>query len=257
MLLIAGPCVLENETTPLQIAQTAQQLCDKVGLTYVFKASWKKANRTSIESFTGLPFAQTLEIFQRIKETVGCPILTDIHECAEVQPLAPYVDYFQIPAFLCRQTDLLIEAGRTGKYVNIKKGQFSSPESMRFAVEKVLSTGNNKILLTERGTTFGYQDLVVDFRSIPIMQRNNVPVIMDCTHSLQKPNQASGITGGDPDLIEIIAKAAIAVGADGLFIETHPHPAQALSDGANMLHLEKLEELLIKCKKIYDLVHSF
>lgn len=254
MLLVAGPCILENEKTPLEIAQTVSEYCQRLGIQYIFKASWKKANRTRLDSFTGLPFSESMALFDFIRKTAGVKIITDIHECVEVEKVAPHVDFLQIPAFLSRQTDLLLEAGRTGLPIHIKKGQFAGPESMKFAIEKVFSTGNNRVTLVERGTTFGYQDLIVDFRSVPLMQKLGVPVIVDCTHSLQKPNQTGGVTGGDPTMIETIARAAMAVGADGLFIETHPRPAEALSDGANMLPLDKLYSVLNICKKISEII---
>jgi 2-dehydro-3-deoxyphosphooctonate aldolase (KDO 8-P synthase) len=241
--LIAGPCAIENHETPFEVAEKVAGICQRLGIDYVFKSSFKKANRTRRDSFTGIGKDEAYQVLQQVKTKYNVPVLTDVHETGDVAEVKDIVDYLQIPAFLCRQTDLLVAAGETGKWVNVKKGQFSSPESMQFAVDKVKSTGNNKVLLTERGTTFGYQDLVVDFRSIPKMQLY-APVIMDCTHSLQQPNQTSGVTGGDPAMIMTICKAAIAVGADGLFIETHPNPAKALSDGQNMLQLDKLEEVL-------------
>ena len=250
LLLIAGPCVIENDVTPFLVAEKVSAICKRLGINYVFKSSYEKANRTSLSSFTGIDFDKALQILSDVKKQFNVPVLTDIHESHEVNEIAAVADYLQIPAFLCRQTDLLLACGQSGRYVNIKKGQFSSPESMQFAVEKVRSTGNEKVLLTERGTTFGYQDLVVDFRGIPVMQSFNVPVILDATHSLQQPNQSAGITGGKPELIETICKAGIAVGVDGLFIETHPNPAEALSDGKNMLQLDKLEALLEKLLKI-------
>jgi 2-dehydro-3-deoxyphosphooctonate aldolase (KDO 8-P synthase) len=216
----------------------------------VFKASYKKANRSSVNSFTGLGDQTGLQILQSTGRKYNLPVVTDVHSEAEVERAAPYVDVLQIPAFLCRQTELLIAAGKTGKIVNVKKGQFLSGDAMRFAVEKIKATGNDKVMLTERGTTFGYQDLVVDYRNIPIMQQTGMPVVMDCTHSLQQPNQTSGVTGGNPEMITTIAKAAIATGADGLFIETHPDPSCAKSDGANMLRLDLLEELLIQLIRI-------
>ncbi len=254
LLLISGPCVIENETTPFIVAEKVSGICKKLGIEYVFKSSYKKANRTSLGSFTGIDFEKALEILNSVKQQYKVPVLTDVHETHEVKQVASVADYLQIPAFLCRQTDLLVECGNSGRWVNIKKGQFSSPESMKFAVDKVRSTGNEKILLTERGTTFGYQDLVVDFRSVPIMQALGVPVILDATHSLQQPNQSSGVTGGMPQLIETICKAGIAAGVDGLFIETHPKPEEALSDGKNMLHLDKLEALLEKCLRIREAI---
>jgi 2-dehydro-3-deoxyphosphooctonate aldolase (KDO 8-P synthase) len=252
LILIAGPCAIENNTTPFLVAEKVSAICKQFGIQYVFKSSYKKANRTSLNSFTGIDFHEALDILSQIKKQFEIPILTDVHETHEVAEIAKVVDYLQIPAFLCRQTDLLLACGNSGKWVNIKKGQFSSPESMQFAVEKVRSTGNNNIMLTERGTTFGYQDLVVDFRSIPTMQSFGVPVILDATHSLQQPNQSAGITGGKPELIETICKAGIAVGVDGLFIETHPKPSEALSDGKNMLPLDKLEPLLEKLLRIRE-----
>lgn len=248
-ILIAGPCAIEDHETPYIVAEKVQQICKKLDIEFVFKSSFKKANRTRLDSFTGIQKKEAFQILADIKKQFNVPVLTDIHETYEAAEVREYVDYIQIPAFLCRQTELLLAAGITGKWVNIKKGQFSSPESMQFAVEKVHSTGNNKVLLTERGSSFGYQDLVVDMRSIPKMQKY-ARVIMDCTHSLQQPNQTSGVTGGDPDMIETIARAAVAVGVDGLFIETHPNPAKAYSDGKNMLQLDKLEGILETCMKI-------
>jgi 2-dehydro-3-deoxyphosphooctonate aldolase (KDO 8-P synthase) len=244
--LIAGPCVVETEELVFEVAQKVSDICKRLSIPLIFKSSYKKANRTSASSFTGLGDEAGLQIIQKAAQNFSLPAVTDIHSEQEAAIAAKYVDVLQIPAFLCRQTELLIAAGNTGKIVNVKKGQFVSGEAMRFAVEKIKSTGNDKVMLTERGTTFGYQDLVVDYRNIPAMQQTNAPVVMDCTHSLQQPNQTSGITGGNPQLIGTIAKAAIAAGADGLFIETHPDPAYAKSDGANMLRLELLEELLVK-----------
>ncbi|TBR19096.1 MAG: 3-deoxy-8-phosphooctulonate synthase [Chitinophagaceae bacterium] len=248
--LIAGPCVVENEEVLMETAERIFSVCKKLGIPFVFKASYRKANRTSGNSFTGLGDEIALNLLSKVKQKFLLPVTTDTHAKEEVQLAAKYSDILQIPAFLCRQTDLLEEAAATGKIVNVKKGQFLSGEAMAFAVEKIKNAGNNKIILTERGTTFGYQDLVVDYRNIPIMQSNGVPVVMDCTHSLQQPNQKSGITGGNPTMIETIAKAAIATGADGLFIETHPNPSIAKSDGANMLQLDLLEPLLEKLVKI-------
>ncbi|MDR3340860.1 MAG: 3-deoxy-8-phosphooctulonate synthase [Candidatus Symbiothrix sp.] len=248
--LLAGPCVVENELMVLKIAEKIGFLTEKLGIPYVFKASYKKANRSRIDSFTGIGDEKALKILGKVRDTFHIPVVTDIHETTDAEKAAEYADILQIPAFLCRQTDLLAAAARTGRIVNIKKGQFLSPEAMRFAVQKVIDSGNDQVMLTERGTTFGYTDLVVDFRSIPEMQAFGYPVIMDVTHSLQQPNQVGGITGGMPQLIETIAKAAIAVGADGLFIETHPEPAKALSDGANMLPLDLLEHLLEKLLRI-------
>lgn len=248
--LIAGPCVVESEALVSEVAERVSKICSTHGIPLIFKSSYKKANRTSAASFTGLGDETGLEIIQRAGKKFNLPTVTDIHSEAEAKSAAHYVDVLQIPAFLCRQTELLITAGETGKIVNVKKGQFVSGDAMKFAVEKIKGTGNEKIMLTERGTTFGYQDLVVDYRNIPIMQQSSVPVIMDCTHSLQQPNQTSGVTGGNPQLIGTIAKAAIAAGADGLFIETHPDPAVAKSDGANMLRLDLLENLLVQLLKI-------
>ena len=248
--LMAGPCVVESEKGALEIASTISEICQKLQIPYVFKASYRKANRTSASSFTGIGDLKALEILQQIRAVYKVPVVTDIHTAEEAKLAAPYVDILQIPAFLCRQTDLLMAAAETGKIVNIKKGQFLSGAAMRFAVEKITGTGNEKVLLTERGTTFGYQDLVVDFRNIPWMQEIGVPVVMDVTHALQQPNQTSGITGGNPQLIGTLAKAAIATGAEGLFIETHPNPSLAKSDGANMLPLNQLQSLLEQLIKI-------
>ena len=254
--LIAGPCVVESEELVFEVAEKVLAICTRHGIPYVFKASYRKANRTSASSFTGLGDEAGLEIIQKVAKSFSLPSTTDIHSEREATIAAPYVDILQIPAFLCRQTELLVAAGNTGKIVNVKKGQFVSGEAMKFAVEKVKASGNDKVMLTERGTTFGYQDLVVDYRNIPLMQQTNVPVVMDCTHSLQQPNQTSGVTGGNPQLIGTIAKAAVAAGADGLFIETHPDPACAKSDGANMLRLDLLEDLLVKLVKIRKAVCS-
>ncbi|MBD0351661.1 MAG: 3-deoxy-8-phosphooctulonate synthase [Flavisolibacter sp.] len=254
--LIAGPCVVESEDLVFEVAGKVAQLCKKLRIPYIFKSSYKKANRSSVGSFTGLGDGTGLGILKKAAQAFGLPTTTDIHSEQEAALAAQFVDVLQIPAFLCRQTELLLAAGRTGRIVNIKKGQFVSGEAMQFAVEKVRSTGNHNIMLTERGTTFGYQDLVVDYRNIPIMQQSGVPVVMDCTHSLQQPNQASGVTGGNPEMIGTIAKAAIAAGADGLFIETHPDPSCAKSDGANMLRLELLEDLLVQLLKIREAVVS-
>ena len=242
--LIAGPCVIEDEAVLNQVAERVSTICKSLGIPYIFKASYRKANRTSASSFTGIGDELGLNLLAKTGKKFNIPTTTDIHTSEEASIAAKYADVLQIPAFLCRQTDILTAAGETGKIINIKKGQFVSGEAMKFAVDKVRLTGNNKIMLTERGTTFGYQDLVVDYRNIPIMKSHGVSVVMDCTHSLQQPNQSSGITGGNPKMIGTIAKAAIAAGVDGLFIETHPDPTKALSDGANMLHLDYLEELL-------------
>jgi len=248
--LIACPCIIENEPMALSIAEKIIGITEKFDIPYIFKGSYKKANRSRIDSFTGIGDEKALKILRKVSETFDIQTLTDIHESGDAEIAAEYVDVLQIPAFLCRQTDLLVAAAKTGKIVNIKKGQFLSPAAMQFTAHKVKDSGNDKIILTERGTTFGYTDLVVDFRGIPEMKSFGYPVVMDVTHSLQQPNQSSGVTGGMPQLIETIAKAAIAVGADGLFIETHPNPAQALSDGANMLSLDLLEVLLEKLIRI-------
>ena len=248
--LIAGPCVVEGEEIVMDIAKKVSATCSKLGIPYVFKASYRKANRTSANSFTGIGDKNALELIKKVGEKFSIPTTTDIHTAEEAAMAAEYVDILQIPAFLCRQTDLLIAAAKTGKIVNVKKGQFLSGPSMKFAVEKIRNEGNDKVGLIERGNSFGYTDLVVDYRNITWMKEINVPVIMDCTHSLQQPNQAGGVTGGNPELIETIAKAAIETGTDGLFIETHPNPATAKSDGANMLKLDLLESLLEKLVKI-------
>jgi 2-dehydro-3-deoxyphosphooctonate aldolase (KDO 8-P synthase) len=248
--LIAGPCVVESEELVMEIADKVSGICKNLGIPYIFKASYRKANRTSAASFTGIGDETALKLVKKVGEKYKLPTTSDIHAHEEAVVAAKYIDILQIPAFLCRQTDLLIAAAETGKIVNVKKGQFLSGPSMKFAVDKIRKAGNNKIMLTERGNTFGYQDLVVDYRNIPWMQEHGTPVIMDCTHSLQQPNQTSGVTGGNPQLIGTIAKAAIATGADGLFIETHPDPSKALSDGANMLKLDLLEELLAKLIKL-------
>ena len=249
-LLIAGPCVVEDKNTTLVIAERIINITDKLNIPFIFKASYKKANRSRLDSFTGIGDVTALEIIKSIGERFNIPTTTDVHSSKEAEIAAKHVDIIQIPAFLCRQTELLIAAAKTGKPVNIKKGQFLSPASMQHAVNKVKESGNNNIMITERGTMFGHQDMIVDYRSIPIMQKFNVPVILDITHSLQKPNQNSGVTGGNPEMIETIAKAGIATGADGIFIETHPNPKRAKSDGSNMLELDKLENLLVKLLKI-------
>lgn len=251
---MAGPCAIEGEEIALRIAERIVSITDKLNIPYIFKGSYRKANRSKGDSFTGIGDEKALKILEKVGRTFDVPTVTDIHESAEAAMAAAYVDVLQIPAFLCRQTDLLIAAAQTQKVVNVKKGQFLSAGSMRFAVEKIVEAGNNRVILTDRGNTFGYQDLIVDYRGLPEMQSFGVPVVMDCTHSLQQPNQSTGVTGGKPELIGTIAKAAIAVGADGLFIETHPDPACAKSDGANMLHLDRLEELLIQLIRIREAV---
>ena len=248
--LIAGPCVVEGEGMVNEIAETVSAICKKYLVPYIFKASYRKANRTSASSFTGIGDIQALEIIKKAGKKISVPTITDIHTAEEAAMAAGYADILQIPAFLCRQTELLIAASQTGKIVNVKKGQFLNGEAMKFAVQKINGAGNKKVMLTERGNSFGYHDLVVDYRNIPAMKLNNVPVIMDCTHSLQQPNQSSGVTGGNPELIETIAKAAIATGADGIFIETHPNPSIAKSDGANMLRLDLLENLIEKLIRV-------
>ena len=248
--LIAGPCVVEDEELVMEVADKVSTVCKNLGIPYILKASYRKANRTSGSSFTGIGDIEALSLLQKVGEKYNLPTVSDIHAHEEAAMAAKYIDILQIPAFLCRQTDLLLAAAATGKIVNVKKGQFVSGPSMKFAVEKIQKAGNAKVMLTERGNTFGYQDMVVDYRNIPLMKEHNVPVIMDCTHSLQQPNQTSGVTGGNPQLIETIAKAAIATGSDGLFIETHPNPSVAKSDGANMLRLDLLEPLLEKLIRI-------
>jgi 2-dehydro-3-deoxyphosphooctonate aldolase (KDO 8-P synthase) len=248
--LIAGPCITESEEIVMEIAEKVSAICKRLEIPYIFKASYRKANRTSANSFTGIGDEASLKIIQKVGQTFSIPTTTDIHAHEEAAMAAEYVDVLQIPAFLCRQTDLLIAAAKTGKIINVKKGQFLSGPSMKFAVDKIKQAGNDKVWLTDRGNTFGYQDLIVDYRNITWMKEIGVPVIMDCTHSLQQPNQTSGVTGGNPSLIETIAKAAIATGADGLFIETHPNPVEAKSDGANMLRLDLLEPLLEKLVRV-------
>lgn len=243
--LLAGPCVIEGEKMALDIAEKVQEATSRLNIPYVFKGSYRKANRSRLDSFTGIGDEKALKILRKVGETFNIPVVTDIHTPCEASIAAQYVDVLQIPAFLCRQTDLLVAAALTGKMVNIKKGQFLSAQAMRFAVNKVLDSGNNEVTITERGSSFGYQDLIVDYRGIPVMKQF-APVIMDITHSLQQPNQESGVTGGKPELIETVARAAIATGADGLFIETHPNPAVAKSDGANMLQLDLLDQLLTR-----------
>lgn len=254
--LIAGPCAIEGEDIALEIAERVGELTDKLGIPYIFKGSYRKANRSRIDSFTGIGDEKALEILAKVGDRFDLPTTTDIHAVPEADMAARYVDVLQIPAFLCRQTDLVVAAANTGKIVNIKKGQFLSPTAMAFARQKVIDSGNDQVWLTERGTTFGYTDLVVDFRGLPTMQALGSPVVMDCTHSLQQPNQSSGVTGGKPELIGTIAKAAIAVGADGLFMETHPNPSVAKSDAANMLPLDRLEDMLKRLLRIREAVRS-
>lgn len=254
--LLAGPCVVESKELCLEIADRVQRITDKLEIPFVFKASYRKANRSRSDSFTGIGDQAGLEVLRQVRETYKVPVVTDIHSEAEAELAGEYADVLQIPAFLCRQTDLLVAAAKTGKFVNIKKGQFLAAGSMKFAADKVVQAGNKNVMLTERGTMFGYQDLIVDYRGIVEMKKFGYPVIMDITHSLQQPNQSSGVSGGQPDLIETIAKASIAVGVDGIFIETHPDPSKALSDGANMLKLDLLESLLTKLVKLRKTVNS-
>jgi len=248
--LIAGPCVIENREICFDIARRVIEITDRLGIPYVFKASYKKANRSRLDSFSGIGDKAGLELLRDIRKELKIPVLTDIHSAEEAYFASQYVDVLQIPAFLCRQTDLLIAAAKTGKVVNIKKGQFLAPESMKFAVDKVIQSGNKQVMITDRGTMFGYQDLIVDFRGVPEMRKFGLPVIMDVTHSLQQPNQNAGVTGGKPEMIETLARAAVAVGVDGLFLETHPEPMLAKSDGANMLRLDLLEAMLGRLVKI-------
>lgn len=249
--LLAGPCAIEGEQMAIDIAGRVSEICDRLEIPYVFKGSYRKANRSRIDSFSGIGDEKALEILKKVGQTFGLPVITDIHSVPEAAMAAQYVDVLQIPAFLCRQTDLLVAAAETGKIVSIKKGQFLSPDAMKFAVQKVKDSGNDKVWITERGIMFGYQDLVVDFRGLPLM-REFAPVVLDITHSLQQPNQSAGVTGGKPELIETIARAGVAVGLDGIFIETHPDPASAKSDGANMLQLDKLEGMLERLIKIHQ-----
>ena len=252
--LMAGPCAIEGRDIALEIAERIVKISDKYKIPYIFKGSYKKANRTKLDSFTGIGDEKALKILKEVSDTFNIPVVTDIHESTEAAIAAEYVDVLQIPAFLCRQTDLLVAAAQTGKAVNVKKGQFLSGQSMKFAVEKVKSLNNPNVILTDRGNSFGYSDLVVDYRNLVEMKAFEVPVVMDCTHSLQQPNQVSGVTGGRPAMIETIAKAAIAVGADGLFIETHPRLNEAKSDAANMLQLDLLESLLEKLLRIREAI---
>ena len=248
--LIAGPCVVESEELVFETAKHLVAIAHRLQIPLIFKSSYRKANRTKASSFTGIGDIVALQILQKASKQFGMPTVTDIHETSDAAMAAEYVDVLQIPAFLCRQTDLLVAAAKTGKFINIKKGQFLAPDQMQYAVQKVSESGNENIILTERGSSFGYQDIIVDYRGIPVMQKFGYPVVLDCTHSLQKPNQAAGVTGGMPDMIETIAKAGIAVGVDGLFIETHPDPKHAKSDGENMLPLSQIELLLEKLIRI-------
>jgi 2-dehydro-3-deoxyphosphooctonate aldolase (KDO 8-P synthase) len=256
-LLIAGPCVVESEQVVFETAEHLKLLSEKYRIPFIFKSSYRKANRSKADSFSGIGDLKALKILADVKKRYSVPVITDIHNPEEAQMAAAYVDVLQIPAFLCRQSDLLTAAARTGKWINIKKGQFLSGASMRHAVEKVKESGNNLIMLTDRGNMFGYQDIVVDFRNIPEMQKIGVPVIMDITHSLQQPNQETGVSGGRPDMIETIGKAAVSVGADGIFIETHPDPSVAKSDGANMLKLSGMDNLLKKLVALRTTINSF
>ncbi|MCK5170475.1 MAG: 3-deoxy-8-phosphooctulonate synthase [Bacteroidales bacterium] len=255
--LLAGPCVVENEENVFQIAEKVIEITNKLEIPFIFKASYRKANRSRLDSFTGIGDIKALRILGKVREQLKIPIVTDIHTEEDATVAAEYVDILQIPAFLCRQTSLLVAAAKTGKVVNIKKGQFLAPSSMKFAVDKVLESGNEKVMITDRGTMFGYQDLIVDYRGIPEMQKFGYPVVLDITHSLQQPNQTSGVTGGKPDLIETVARAGIAVGVDGIFVETHPDPVNAKSDGANMLHLNYLEKLLYNLVEIRKTITNF
>lgn len=253
---MAGPCVIESEEVIMSTAEKVVGICSRLAIPLIFKSSYRKANRSRLDSFSGIGDEQALQVLAKVKEKFGVPLVTDIHDASEAAMAAEYVDVLQIPAFLCRQTDILVAAAKTGKVVNVKKGQFLSPESMVFAVDKIRQSGNEQVMLTDRGTMFGYHDLIVDYRGIPTMQALGAPVVMDCTHSLQQPNQSSGVTGGNPQMIETICRAAIAVGADGLFIETHPDPAHAKSDGANMLNLALLEPLMQKLVKLREVVNT-
>jgi 2-dehydro-3-deoxyphosphooctonate aldolase (KDO 8-P synthase) len=254
--LIAGPCVVEGEEVCMNIGGKLLELCSKHNIPYIFKASYRKANRTSDSSFQGIGDEEALRILDRVRSALNIPVLTDVHETVEVTMAAEVADVLQIPAFLSRQTDLLKAAGKSGKAINIKKGQFMSPHAAEFALEKVRSTGNDMVMLTERGSFFGYQDLVVDFRSLVEMQSYNCPVIFDATHSLQKPNQTMGVTGGNPEYIIPLARAAMATGIQGLFVETHPEPERALSDGKNMLALNQMDNLLSQLSTIFNAIRT-
>lgn len=255
--LLAGPCVVESEELVMEVAEKMVAITNRLQIPYIFKASYRKANRSRLDSFTGIGDIEALEILKKVRDRFDVPVVTDIHDKEEAAMAAEYVDVLQIPAFLCRQTDLLVAAAQTGRYVNIKKGQFLAPEAMQFAANKIREAGNNKVMLTDRGSTFGYYDLIVDYRGIPEMQKTGCPVVLDITHSLQQPNQSSGVTGGKPELIETVARAGIAVGVDGIFIETHPNPAVAKSDGANMLRLDQMETLLEHLVAIRKVIRTF
>lgn len=255
--LMAGPCVVENESMLREVAETACRITERLKIPYIFKASYRKANRSRLDSFSGIGDEKALKLLAGIRREFGVPVVTDIHNPEEAAMAAEYVDVLQIPAFLCRQTDLLVAAARTGKVINIKKGQFLAPEAMAFAAGKIVEAGNPNVMLTDRGTTFGYYDLIVDMRAIPTMQRFGYPVVTDITHSLQQPNQSSGVTGGQPEMIETIARASVAAGVDGLFLETHPDPSVAKSDGANMLRLDLLEGLLERLCRIRETINAF
>ena len=254
--LLAGPCVIEGRDIAMLIAEKLRKITDKYKIPYVFKGSYRKANRSRIDSFSGIGDEKALKILAEVGATFEIPVITDIHSAEEASVAAEYVDILQIPAFLCRQTDILIAAARTGKWINVKKGQFVSPASMIFAINKIIESGSEKVMITDRGTMFGYQDIIVDYRGIIEMKSFGKPVVLDITHSLQQPNQLSGITGGKPELIETIAKAGIVSGVDGIFLETHPDPANAKSDGANMLHLNKVENLMYKLSRIREVMRE-
>ena len=255
--LMAGPCVVENESMLREVAETACRITERLKIPYIFKASYRKANRSRLDSFSGIGDEKALKLLAGIRREFGVPVVTDIHNPEEAAMAAEYVDVLQIPAFLCRQTDLLVAAARTGKVINIKKGQFLAPEAMAFAAGKIVEAGNPNVMLTDRGTTFGYYDLIVDMRAIPTMQRLGYPVVTDITHSLQQPNQSSGVTGGQPEMFETIARASVAAGVAGLFLETHPDPSVAKSDGANMLRLDLLEGLLERLCRIRETINAF